>query len=126
MKKTILIVAVFSMAVHAKALHSLNKGDNPIVKVVKTGTRHIDLTLKSKEGCSFHIVGEAGAFPPSFTGSITCGGPNPPCPKGKFEVALVVPEGRDVLEYKDGSFEIFNIIKNDRDLELQVIKAIEY
>lgn len=74
---------------------------------------HIDITLTSKEGCKFRIVGNYNTWTGSFTGTLTVSGKNG-CPNGTFSFGLTV--------HADGTTDLYGdklvvkVFKSDPDL----------
>ena len=109
----------------------VGKSDNAILNLksvdLKFSTmrpqKHIDIWLTSKGGCKFHIVGEASAFPPSFSGNISASG-NPPCPNGSWDVSVKNPVETNDLLFSNGSIEGFNVLIENSDLKQALINAI--
>jgi hypothetical protein len=79
MKKILIALCLFSTLM---SFTTTTKESNPFF-------RHIDITLTSSGGCSFHVVGEASISIfhglTGFQGTITLGGPGS-CPHGTYNV----------------------------------------
>jgi len=86
MKKIFVLLTIFSIMSFAPAGPLINK--NNTAKPVRE--KHIDITVTSTSGCTFHIVGDVGytILPPrltGFTGTVTISGPGS-CPHGTYTI----------------------------------------
>ncbi|AEA45276.1 hypothetical protein [Fluviicola taffensis] len=74
---------------------------------------HIDITLTSKNGCKFHIVGNYNSWTGNFTGNVYASGKNG-CPEGTFTFGLAVHD--DGTSEMFGSRAIIGVFQSDRDM----------
>ncbi|MNK09842.1 hypothetical protein D3C87_278240 [compost metagenome] len=74
---------------------------------------HIDITLTSKEGCKFRIVGNYNTWTGNFTGTVTASGKDG-CPKGTFTFGLAVQDDGTANLYGDKL--IVKVFKSDPDM----------
>ncbi len=84
----------------------------------------IDMWLTSAEGCKFHIVGDFSAWSFTFTGTVTGTGGAAGCPEGTWTFGLVTNNGDGEIEIH-GSNPFVDILKEDKDLLLELVRLIE-
>lgn len=83
----------------------------------------IDVRIKSREGCVFHIVGNYSVWDGSFTGTVEGLGGNSGCPEGTWHFGLIT--------HDDGTTEVKGrnpftvILSNEPDTLLSLIKLIK-
>lgn len=63
----------------------------------KSSFVRINITVVSKQGCKFKIVGDYSVWNGTFTGTVTASG-NSPCPTGTYTFGLVI--------HDDGTSEV--------------------
>ena len=74
---------------------------------------HIDITLTSKSGCKFHIVGNYNTWTGNFTGNVYASGSSP-CPHGTYTFGLAVQD--DGTGQMSGDDAIIQVFKSDPDM----------
>ena len=84
---------------------------------------HIDITLTSKDGCKFHIVGDYNTWTGSFNGSVTASGDGD-CPNGTWTFGLVIPDDDGEIQLI-GENPFIDILKEDSDLLTKLVETIK-
>lgn len=83
--------------------------------------RDIDFWVTSKEGCRFHVVGEASLLSLSFSGSVT-GTSEPPCPNGTWTFELSAQGGGPIQV--GGDVEIVKYLNRSPDLVHNIAEKV--
>ncbi len=131
MKKLILVVmgVMLLFAFTLGNISTISAGNNDHnAKNVKESEKKIPVngTATSKDGCTFHAVGDYSVWSGTFTGTVTCGGPNPPCKSSgtTYSFALGVNPDTGELSLLNGDHGGWNEISSDADLVRQISDII--
>jgi hypothetical protein len=131
--KKLLVLATAIVCLNATASKVFNAPKNGIKKEYVKPQVKVHATFKSTAGCTFEVEGEVtGGFfsQPTFHGTITIGGPNPPCPKGVHTFAFTVPNAgnngnaRPNLVMLEGDNESYKMIHEDKQLRESIAEFI--
>lgn len=83
---------------------------------------HIDITLTSKDGCKFHIVGNYNTWTGNFTGNVYASGKSG-CPQGTFSFGLVVHDDGSAEMY--GDREIISVFGGDPQMLVDFVAYLQ-
>lgn len=131
--KQLLVLATAFICLNATESKAFNTPKDGIKKETVTPQVKVHATFKSTAGCTFEVNGEVtGGFfsAPTFHGTITIGGPNPPCPKGVHTFAFMVPNAgnngnaRHNLVMVEGDGEAYKMIHEDKQLREDIADFI--
>lgn len=82
----------------------------------------INITLVSKQGCKFKIVGDYNTWTGTFTGTVTASGSSP-CPTGTYTFGLVIHD--DGTSEVSGDNEFTRILLSEPETLNSLINQIQ-
>lgn len=121
MKKLVILSAICFVSLGSLTAASTIDNSVKTEKKTKTGF-HIDRTFTSRNGCKFHVVGDA-SWSGGFTGTITISG-RKGCPEGTYHFDFAPnPNDNDcTLTMEDGDKVAFAAIQDDPTMECEMVK----